>query len=387
MKTKLLLAGSTGLLLALAADGGAQTGVAPKARYYMDVSTATGPLAGGLGAILRGGGESRSLTLSLGSTLAPTGGGPRADHFMPPAAQLGASVPLVSPTPSQGGRTEPTPGDSQPGQYRRPQGRLLIYWGCGFHAGPGQPVVLDFAKLSAGQVPPNLFTASVPVDSPPTAATSRTFGYYPVGRAKKPQPSSSIVGDHRVAGNYSPEIAFSLRQDFLSALNARTSGGPDGSTLLSWNAVPGATGFYAWAFGAGENGDAIWWASASTRELGGGLWDYLSPAMVQRLIPRGTVLPPTRTNCAIPAEVKSAQLVSFVNAYGPEADFAYPPRPANPRVAWRPDWTVKVRYKSSAMVIPGMGAAGGQNRDNRQNCRPSVGGALLGGMFGKKKGC
>ena len=392
MRASLLLAGTTGLCLLLAADGGAQMATPPKARYYMDVSTATGPLTGGLRAMMRGGGESRSLTLSLGSTLAPTGGAAHADHFMPAGAQLGASVPLATPTPGTSERAEPTtPGDSQPGRYRRPQGRLLIYWGCGAHAGPGQPVILDFARLAEGQVPPNLFTASVPVDSPPSVATSRTFGYYPAGRAKKPNTSSSIVGDHRVAGNYSPDIAFSLQQDFLSALHVQAAAQPDGSTALSWNAVTNATGYYAWAFGAGQGGDAIWWASASTRELGGGLWDYVAPAVVQRLIPRGTVLPPTRTSCAIPAEVKSAQLVTFVNAFGPEADFAFPPRPANPRAAWHPDWTAKVRYKSSAMLVPGMGGAiqgsqgqGGQGQGQGQPCRPSVGG-MLGGMLGRRR--
>lgn len=388
MKTSYLLAGAAGLCLLLAGDGGAQSAAQPRARYYMDVSTTTGPLVGGVGAILRGGGESRSLTLSLGSTLPPSGGGPRADHFMPAGAQLGPSVPLVSPTPTQSGPSTPgAPDDNQPGQYRRPQGRLLIYWGCGAHAGPGQPVILDFARLSAGQVPPNLFTTSVPVDNPPSAANSRTFGAYPIGRVKKPGANSSLIGDHRVAGNYSPDIAFSLQQDFLAALHARTMANPTGGAMLSWNPVPGATGFYAWAFGAGENGDAVWWASASTRELGGGLWDYLAPPTVQRLIPRGTVLPPSQTSCAIPAEVKAAQLVTFVNAFGPEVDVAYPPRPANPRLAWRPDWTVKVRYKSTAMVLPGMGgAAGQQGSDGRQPCRPSVGGAL-GGLLGRRKAC
>ena len=386
MRSIYLLAGTACLCLCLTTDGGAQSPSPPKARYYMDVSTATGPLAGGLRAIMRGGGESRGLTLHLGSTLAPNGGEPHADHFMPAGALLGPSVPLVSPTPTPSGPAAPsTPGDNEPGQYRRPQGRLLIFWGCGAHAGPGQPVIIDFAKLSAGQVPPNLFTASVPFDNPPSAATSRTYGYYPGGRAKKPQPTSSVIGDHRVAGNYSLDIAFNLQQDFLAALHAQTAPQPGGGALISWNAVPAATGFYAWAFGAGENGDAIWWASASTREIGGGLWDYVSPATVQRLIPRGTVMPPTQTTCAIPAEVKSAQLVTFVNAFGPEANFAFPPRPVNARVAWRPEWTVKVRYKSSAMVLPGMG--GGTNRDGntgRQPCTPSVGGAI-GGLLGRRR--
>ncbi len=371
----------------LASGGGAQTAAPPKARYYMDVSTATGPLAGGLGAIMRGGGESRGVTLNLGSTLTPTGGAAHADHFMPAGALLGASVPLATPTPTASEPSSPGTDQSQPGQYRRPKGRLLIYWGCGAHAGPGQPVVLDFARLAEGQVPPNLFSTAVPVDSPPSFATSRTYGYWPNGKGKKPQAGSSLLGDHRVEGNYSPPIAFSLAQDFLPALHAQSAAQPDGSGLLSWNAVAGATGYYAWAFGAGQDGDAIWWASASTRELGGGLWDYVSPATVARLIPRGTVMPPSRTSCAMPAEVKAAgQVVTFLNAYGPEADFAYPPRPASPRAVWKPDWTAKVRYKSSTMVIPGMGSMmrGQDGEPAKDKCKPSVGG-MLGGMLSRGK--
>ena len=388
MRATILLAGAAGLCLALAADGGAQTATTPKARYYMDVSTATGPLAGGLRAMMRGGGESRSLTLSLGSTLSPTGGAPRADHFMPAGALIGPSVPLVSPSPSQSGPTQPSTSEpGSPGQPQRPRGRLLVYWGCGAHAGPGQPAIIDFAKVADGQFPPNLFTASVPFDTPPNAATSRTFGGYPVGRVKKPQAASSIVGAHRVAGNYSPEIAFSLAQDFLPALHAQRAAQADGSSLLSWNGVAGATGYYAWAIGAGQNGDVIWWASATTREIGGGLWDYVAPGIVSRLVPRGTVMAPSRTSCAIPAEVGGAQKIAFLNAFGPEADFAYPPRPANQRTPWHPDWTVKVRYKSTAMVTPSMGAMmqGQQGQEPaRQPCRPSVGG-MLGGMIGRKK--
>lgn len=385
--TTILMAGAAGLCFMLSGDGSAQNAVPPKARYYMDVSTASGPLTGGVRAMLRGGGESRSVTLSLGSTLTPTGGPARADHFMPAGTLVGPSVPLVTPTPS--GPADPSRSEpGRPGEPQRPRGRLLVYWGCGAHAGPGQPMILDFARLAEGQFPPNLFTASVPVDTPPTFATSRTFGYYPVGRVKKPQANSSLIGAHRVAGNYSPEIAFSLGQDFLPALRAQRAAQPDGSSLLTWNAVAGATGYYAWAFGAGENGDMIWWASATTREIGGGLWDYVAPATVARLIPRGTVMASSRTSCAIPAEVRSAALITFLNAYGPQADFAYPPRPASPRTAWRPDWTVKVRYKSSTMVTPGMGAMtqGREEAQGGQRCRPGVGG-MLGGMLGRRPKC
>jgi hypothetical protein len=30
---------------------------------------------------------------------------------------------------------------------------MQIYWGCGEHAKPGQPVVIDFAQMSAGKMP------------------------------------------------------------------------------------------------------------------------------------------------------------------------------------------------------------------------------------------
>ena len=38
-----------------------------------------------------------------------------------------------------------------------PRGRLLLFWGCGERAPAGQPVILDFAKLARGEVPPGLY--------------------------------------------------------------------------------------------------------------------------------------------------------------------------------------------------------------------------------------
>src|SRR3546814_14080993 len=46
--------------------------------------------------------------------------------------------------------------------FERPKGRMLLFWGCGAKPGPGQPVVIDFSKLAAGQMPPNLFTSTIP---------------------------------------------------------------------------------------------------------------------------------------------------------------------------------------------------------------------------------
>jgi hypothetical protein len=389
--------GMTGL--SLATGGTAQAPAAPKARYFMDASTVSGfggnPMAAMMG---RGGSETRELTLRLGSTLAPTGA-PKADHFMPAVARLGASVPLETPRAQPAGRAE----EGLPQNFQRPKGRLLIYWGCGAKAGPGQPAIIDFSKLAAGQVPPNLFTTTVPAERGPTPTSSRTYGEWPNDQGKKRlERNASLLGEHRVAGTYSPEMRFTLARDFIPALNARSTPAADGSVQLAWNGVTDATGYYAWVMGGKNMGqdsaDMVWWTSSSRREFGGGLWDWLSPAVVGRLVQQGVVLAPTQTTCTVPAEVKAAageMMMGFMYAYGPEQDFAYPPRPADPRAAWRPEWTAKARFRSTTTLMIGMPGMDGMNADDgdqaaagepapkKKKCKPSLGG-MLGGMLGGK---
>jgi hypothetical protein len=54
-------------------------------------------------------------------------------------------------------------------------------------------------------------------------------------------------------------------------------------------------------------------------------------------------------------------------AYGREANFVYPPRPRDPKVAWNRQWEVKVRYRSATggllgQAMPGMGGGRGGDR-------------------------
>jgi len=209
-----------------------------------------------------------------------------------------------------------------------------------------------------------------------------------------PDSNASILGEHRVAGNYTPEMKFTLNQDFMGPLNAQSSSGIGGATNLNWNSVPAATGYYAWAIGGkitGEKmGDMVWWSSSMSRDFGAGLWDWLSPATVQRLIADKTVMPPSQTSCTIPAEVKAAApqfMMGNLTAFGPEANFAYPPRPA--KGVWNPEWTARARYRSTTSLLmgEGMGGLGDMSgNDQRQQpkkkpCKPSLIGAVLG------KGC
>lgn len=387
----------TSLLLLSGSLTQAQTANPPKAQYEMDIGTVTGfgGMTGGMGSAMSMmfGGKakpSRTLELRLGSRLAPTGGAASADHFPDAELRLGKSLPLVTPMTSA-----PEPSNRMPEKFERPQGRLLLFWGCGARAGPGQPVVIDFAKVAAGQMPPGLFSTRVPVETRLSMTNSKTYGSWPNQKSgKMPDSNASILGEHRVAGNYTPEMQFALTQDFMGPLNAQSSSVAGGATNLSWNNVSATTGYYAWAMGGkmtGEKmGDMVWWSSSMNRDFGAGLWDWLSPATVQRLIADKTVMPPTQTSCTIPAEVKAAApqfMMGNLTAFGPEANFAYPPRPA--KGVWNPEWTARARYRSTTSLLMGEGMEGmGDMSGNDQSdqpkkkpCKPSLMGALLG------KGC
>lgn len=384
----------------------AQTGPgAPTARYDMRAGTVSGMagMGGGMGgamSMMMGGGRGNNvqheLYLRLGSTQAPARGAAKADHFPPPAAKLGKSVALTTPREERG--TEELP--------QRPKGRMLIYWGCGEHAPKGQPVVIDFARLAAGQMPPGLWTSTIIRDWGPNLQNSRTFGRWPSEDGKYVKPDTMLPGPHRVASNYAPEMNFTLTKDFMAALRVNTSSLPSGASMARWSGIPEATGYLAGLFGGkmgpgGEMGDMVMWSSSATRQFGGGLTDWLSPGQAASLVRDRTLLAPTATSCTIPAEVirdAGDFRVGTLTAFGPEEDFSYPPRPATG--PWKLEWTARIRHRSTTswMSAPGMGGMGmggaqqgderGSGNSGRQNCRPRGGlGGMLGGALGGGGGC
>lgn len=375
---------SLGTALVAIGPAASQQAAAPIARYTVDAGTTSGLGAMGAGggnplALLRGGDGQvmHELQLRLGSTRAATGE-PTGQHFLPQGAGLGQSVPLVTPRQSTG----PAGVPGMPSQAQMPKGRLLLFWGCGEHAPKGQPVVIDFSKLARGQVPPGLFAqgTNLPDEWSVTQSNSKTFGEWPNAREAKQVPArSSLLGAHKVTSTYAPEIDFTLADDFMPALRPTTREMPSGATTLGWNSLPKATGYYAWVMGAnpdqrGGVNDMVWWSSASTQQFGGALADWLSPAAVAKLVAARTVMPPSQTSCAIPAEVQQAggkMLMTQLYAYGPQADFAYPPRPATARTPWKPEWIARVRFRANAMVMTGMpgmsglGSGGGDEDESR----------------------
>lgn len=424
------------IVLALVAPSPAtaaeQVVVPPKARYWMSATTSSGMgMAGGMSQadmmkMAMGGGGSgahKLLDLDLGSTLAPSGGGPKADALIPPGMNMGASLPLTTPVaqPTQrGGRDDE--------DFERPKGKLLLFWGCSEKARPGQPLVIDFATMAAGQMPANLFGGErVRIARPPSTSNSKTYGGWPYGD-KNPRSvpaNASLIGNQRVEGNYSPPISFELTQDWLAPLALSGAANAAKGQTLKWNAVPAATGYAATMMGGGKSTSGedsttvVFWSSSDVQTFISGLTDYLAPAEVQRLIAKKMVMPPSQTACAIPVEALQAAeggIVSLV-AHGPEINHVSPPRPADPKVPWVQDWVSRTRYRSMAGAMladgelmtsmGGMGGSGGGSHAAaagspapNANCPPpagtstaeAVGGAIggslgsaMGSMFGGKK--
>ena len=346
----------------------------PVARYTMDAGTLSGMAAmaqggngggrglGGLMTMMRGGNQTaHELVLRLGSGRAAAN--PAADHFMPAGAGLGPSVPLITPPPAERGRDVP----EERGQQEMPRGRLLLFWGCGEHAPAGQPIIIDFSRMARGEVPAGLYAQGLdlPDDWSVMVSNSTTYGDWPNSRSTQTLPANaSLLGAHRVAGNYSPEMNFVLAEDFMPALNPSGTDMASGATRMRWTNLEKATGYYAWAIGAGRNDrDMVWWTSSRTQAFGGPFADWISPSTARRYVEAGQLMAPGTTECIIPAEVKQQggdALMTSLYAYGPQADFSYPARPRNAPASWRPEWIARVRFRSMAMMIPGMDMGGGE---------------------------
>ncbi len=404
-----ILAGAA--LLAQAASAGAapqapvkQPVTGPVAVYWMSAATSNG--FGGMGGMMGaagGGGPQRpsmaammsmgmgggpdpnaanhTLVLQLGSSLKPAGGGPTAEHDAPAGLGVGQVLPLLSPepqTPAKHEEREPGP----PPEYQKPHGRMLIFWGCGEHAPPGQPYVIDFAKLdpaNAGQMFAGLGRGlSITGMQPPSPGRNTTYGEWPNRLTRVTVPGdASLAGDHVIKGNYSPEIKFGLtpEQDFLPPFRLTTNAkNPSGSATLAWRPVDGAAAYFATLMGARNRDEIVMWTSSSTQTSAFSLPDYLSNGEIRRLVASNALMPASQTSCVIPQEVVAATGQSGMfqlAAYGDETNIAYPPRPPAPK-PWNIAWEVKVRYKSTTGGILGMDMSqmGGRHRDSDEPREP-----------------
>jgi hypothetical protein len=420
---KTLLAASAATALALAAAASAQTSkqpqqvvTGPEAVYWVSATTGSGLMAmmggqgdGGMMAGMRmarqmmAGGPSHQLSLDLGSSRAPTGA-PQGTHTPPPALGVRGALPLETPRPGTPVERRETRDEPE-----RPRGRLLLFWGCGERARAGQPVIIDFARIAAGQMPPGLSSVTVNAPNPPSTRSHRTYGGWP--NSQRPNgdaaigAGASLLGEHVVRSSYAPDIRFTPTQDFMPPLNFTTNARmPSGAVNLVWTPVAGATGYAGWTFGA-KGEDLVFWSTSEAKAFGA-YAEFIPPGEAARLVRERALLAPATTQCAVPAEVMTAMGAGagtapdergggmlFFTAYGPEENLVHPERPADPRVAWNREWTVKVRHRSATMQMLGqpMGGATGPDGRTAQNtpaCPPSQpsGGSAVGSAIGAATG-
>ncbi len=367
-------AAAAAALVPVLAHGQTQQTRPPISTYGVDVATRTmsipGMPAGGMGAMGAmmmpggmGGGPQKELWLGLRSSHKPTGT-PGADHMIPPGMNMGPSLPLLAPPPSQRGETyddEKTP--------EKPKARMLVYWGCGDTIRPGQPKIADTEKMSLQQ-----FGQALAGRSPPDrwSATRNMQYLWPNERERKSVPADATLrGEQLVRGTATPDIRFAIgeRQDFMPPMELDGKGPLAGPTVMSWPTIAGAQGYFLQAMGFRQSGnEMIIWSSSELQDTGWGLMNYLPNDFVRRMIGEKVVLPPTATTCTIPKGVFEGVEGGMVNgiAYGEELNLAQPPRPTDPKIAWEPIWAVKVRVKSVGMVPLGMEA------DDRGSSRRSA---------------
>lgn len=282
-----------------------------------------------------------------------------AQQSVPPAAQLAPTLKLIAPTQQKG--TPPRPDDEtvdQP-EYERPKGKMLLYWGCGESVRPGQPRVVDFATAAPADFQ-KFFVARRATQRGAHSAVGRP--HWPSRDDARSVPAAaSFVGEHGFTGQGVPEgfrFTIPAAQDLMPPieLSQRDAGG---ATQLQWKPLPTARGYFIAVMGAreGARSDApeiAFWTSSEQPDTGMGLTDYQTNAAVDRWLKEKVLLEPAVTGCAVPKGIFGQGAFLRMIAYGSELNLAHPPRPADPKVAWEPQWAVKVRVKSMASSMLGI---------------------------------
>lgn len=373
-------------MLALAQPGPVKP---PVAQAWIDVATFSGlgvpGLGGGaapnpmtmLGGLLgRGGsgggnafGRTQSMSagrwvdVTLRTSLNPTLG--EAEQAVP-AGFLSPALKLVAPRDAKA--PPPTTGADDPVQeptYERPRGRMLLYWGCGPTIRPGQPKVLDLATASPSDMA-QFFQVRNARQQGTHAAAGRPVWPNPDDARMVPA-EASLVGEHAFRGSGVPEgfrFQIPAAQDLMPPLQVQQAGEGQATTLV-WTALPTARGYFIAGMGGSQgagSADVILWTSSEVPETGFALVDYQTNAAVDRWIGEKVLLARGTTRCTVPAGVfPGGQAMLRMVAYGSELNLAHPPRPADPRATWEPQWAVKVRVKSVTQLMLGvdMPAMGG----------------------------
>ena len=422
--------------LAIALPASSQQGKVAPTNLYIDVSTQNmagmpgmGGMLGGLGGFMArrmGGGNAgkptyptargtggmtgQYLDIALHNTLKP---GVQAQDLIPDGLDLGKSLTL---TPVE---FPPSPKGESSGKVPDIEVKITEYWGCGAAVRPGQPKVATFKVKggnrtidsrnpmagmqgigveSTGNLSKGMYVPDRDIDLQPG------YVYWPNRNYGKQVPDDArLAGQHQITGDGIPaSMQFQVEQsaDFMPKLGLRTQGAPEDAVGLSWPSVDRARAYFITGMHMqmlGENSFAMTiWSSADVPGAGQELHAYLSGGYVDKWLKQKVLLPASATSCTIPkgifAGASNAQgqqgvmpSMLMMTAYGPENWITYPPKPANPKQAWNPEWSVRLRAKSTATAILGMDMGGMQQQDGQPQQpqkKPGMRGLLKGILGG-----
>ncbi len=359
----------------------------PIAQYWMDVATMSmagmdemPSMGGGLGGLI--GGMTGMTGPSFGATRGMMPGrwldlavvtqrkpeGTEATQAIPAGQNMGPNLTLlpVQPQPKVLGERGPRAEDEVP---ERPKGRILFYWGCSETVRAGQPRVLDFSSAGVEEYGKFMMGRAVRDRG---AKAEPGHAIWPNEKHRQAVPKdASLMGSHAVSGQGLPaSLKFTIgeQQDFMPKLALSAQGGGANATDLTWPSVPTARAYFLTAMSGSED-EMVIWSSSDVPEPGWGLLDYASNTNIDKWLKEKVLLPPTRTQCAIPAGIFAKAQGAMLRgiAYGQELNLAYPPRPTDKRVPWEPEWAARVRVKSVTMVT--LGEEGANAPRGRRNAR------------------
>ena len=406
MRRTLLSAAIATFALSLPASSQSATNGKPETELYIDVATHSMPgmpELGGLGraamGLFGGGGGSNSygmtrfpalpgqyLDVALRNSLNP--GGEAVDQV--PAGLRLKQLPLLPPKAERDSRGGGEVGIAD-GKVPDSATRILIYWGCGTQVRKGQPKVIEIStrdgKVAVSGSMEGRYVPDRGVDTGPDTAL------WPNQKDRRNVPDgASLAGEHVVRGDRVPEsLVFTQAQaqDFMPNIHLSSNRVQATGQTRRWPSVTGARGYFLHAMGS-RNKELVLWSSSETADAGMGVVDYLPNATVDKWIGEKVLLPASATSCAVPGGIfagtdgEAAGGMLRMIAYGKESHIAWPPKPADPKLAWDPEWNVRVRTKSTAMAMLGMDMSAAAQREDageaEEPARPVK--SLLRGLLG-----
>ncbi len=392
-RTLLSIAAAT-FVVAIPASSQSATSGKAEAELYIDVATHSMPgmpAMGGLGRAAMGlfggggGGNSYGMTrfpampgqyldVALRNSLNP--GGEAVDQV--PAGLRLKQLPLLPPKVEA---HEPGTGGVgiADGQVPDSTTRILIYWGCGTTVRKGQPKVIEIStkggKVAVSGSMEGRYAPDRGINTGPDTAL------WPNQKDRRNVPDgASLAGEHRITGDRVPEsLKFTLEQahDFMPKIQLSSTGDLASGQTWRWPTVTGARGYFLHAMGSRDK-ELVLWSSSETADAGMGVVDYLPNATVDKWIREKVLLPASATSCAMPGGIftgsdgEAAGGMLRMIAYGKESHIAWPPKPADPKAAWDPEWNVRVRTKSTAMAMLGMDMSGAAQQEGAEKAEPEA---------------